>query len=56
VARGAQASPNEALQPTPYPAWLSFASADERRQRISEGKSRFVDWETAKTDIRRKLS
>lgn len=29
---------------------------DERRQRIAEGKSQFVDWETAKTEILKKLS
>ena len=29
---------------------------DERRQRIAEGKARFVDWETAKAEIRNKLS
>jgi hypothetical protein len=26
---------------------------DERRQRVSDGKARFVDWETAKTEIRK---
>jgi hypothetical protein len=29
---------------------------DERGQRIAEGKARFVDWETAKANIRNKLS
>jgi len=29
---------------------------DERRQRLTEGQSRFIDWETAKADIRKKLS
>ncbi len=29
---------------------------DERRQRLAEGQSRFIDWETAKADIRNKLS
>jgi hypothetical protein len=29
---------------------------DERRQRIAEGHSRFIDWETAKAEIRKKLS
>ena len=29
---------------------------DERRQRLAEGKSRFIDWETAKAKIRDKLS
>lgn len=26
---------------------------DERRRRVSDGKARFVDWETAKTEIRK---
>jgi Putative addiction module component len=29
---------------------------DERRQRLAEGRSEFVDWETAKADIRNKIS
>ncbi len=29
---------------------------DERRERVAEGKARFVDWETAKKDIRNKVS
>lgn len=29
---------------------------DERRQRLTEGQSRFIDWETAEADIRNKLS
>lgn len=29
---------------------------DERRGRVAEGKARFVDWETAKKDIRNKTS
>ncbi|OFV96730.1 MAG: acyl-protein synthetase [Acidobacteria bacterium RIFCSPLOWO2_12_FULL_54_10] len=29
---------------------------DERRQQIAEGKSQFTDWETAKKEIRKKLS
>jgi len=29
---------------------------DERRERIVEGKAQFVDWETAKAEIRKKLS
>jgi hypothetical protein len=37
------------------PAWHKDI-LDERRQRVAEGKSRFIDWETAKTDIRNKLS
>ena len=28
---------------------------DERRQRVAEGKAQFTDWETAKTEIRKKL-
>ena len=37
------------------PAWHKDI-LDERRQRLAEGKSRFVDWETAKAEIRKKLS
>ena len=29
---------------------------DERRQRVAEGEAKFTDWETAKTDIRKKIS
>jgi hypothetical protein len=29
---------------------------DERRQRIADGEAKFMDWETAKTDIRKKIS
>ncbi|HEY3304941.1 MAG TPA: addiction module protein [Candidatus Binatia bacterium] len=29
---------------------------DERRQLIAEGKAQFMDWETAKTEIRKKLA
>ena len=29
---------------------------DERRERVAEGKAHFVDWETAKKDIRSKTS
>jgi hypothetical protein len=28
---------------------------DERRQRLADGQSQFVDWETAKADIRNKI-
>ena len=28
---------------------------DQRRQQIAEGTSRFVDWETAKAEIREKI-
>lgn len=37
------------------PAWHKDV-LDERRQRLAEGQSRFVDWETAKADIRKKIS
>lgn len=37
------------------PAWHKDI-LDDRRQRLAEGKSRFVDWETAKAEIRKKLS
>jgi len=36
------------------PAWHKD-TLDERRQRIAEGKAQFVDWETAKAEIRKKL-
>lgn len=37
------------------PAWHKDI-LDERRQRVTDGSSRLVDWETVKTDIRNKLS
>lgn len=37
------------------PAWHKDI-LDERRQRLAEGQSRFIDWETAKADVRKKLS
>ncbi len=37
------------------PAWHKDV-LDERRQRLAEGNARFTDWETAKADIRKKLS
>ena len=37
------------------PAWHK-GHLDERRQRVAEGQSQFVDWETAKADIRNKVS
>lgn len=37
------------------PAWHKDV-LDERGQRLAEGASRFTDWETAKADIRKKLS
>lgn len=37
------------------PAWHKDI-LDERRQRLAEGKSRFIDWQTAKAEIRNKLS
>jgi hypothetical protein len=37
------------------PAWHKDI-LDERRQHVAEGSSRFVEWETAKADIRNKPS
>lgn len=37
------------------PAWHKDI-LDERRQRLAEGKSQFTDWDTAKAEIRKKLS
>ncbi|TKB73325.1 MAG: acyl-protein synthetase [Nitrospira sp.] len=37
------------------PAWHKDL-LDERRQRLVDGQSQFVDWETAKAVIRSKLS
>jgi hypothetical protein len=37
------------------PAWHEEV-LDERRQRIADGKARFEDWETAKVEIRNKVS
>ena len=37
------------------PAWHKD-TLDERRRRIAEGKAQSVDWETAKKDIRSKIS
>mgnify|MGYP003694089381 FL=1 len=37
------------------PAWHKDI-LDERRKRLADGTSQFIDWETAKTDIRNKLS
>lgn len=55
----AMESPWEDLARTPEtiesPAWHKDIQ-DERRQRVTDGSSRFVDWETVKTDIRNKLS
>ena len=36
------------------PTWHKD-TLDERRQGIAEGKAQFADWETAKTEIRKKL-
>jgi hypothetical protein len=36
------------------PAWHKD-TLDERRHRIAEGKAQFMDWETAKNEIRKKL-
>jgi len=46
------ASTPEAIESPPWHKDI----LEERRQRITDGFSRFVDWETAKTDIRNKLS
>ena len=35
------------------PAWHKDI-LDERRQRLTDGQSQFIDWETAKVDIRSK--
>ena len=37
------------------PAWHQDI-LDERRRQVAEGQARFIDWETAKTEIRKKLS
>jgi hypothetical protein len=37
------------------PAWHKDI-LDERRQRVADGASRFIEWEIAKADIRNKLS
>jgi hypothetical protein len=37
------------------PAWHEEV-LDERRQRISDGKARFENWETAKVEIHNKVS
>jgi hypothetical protein len=37
------------------PAWHEEV-LDERRQRIADGKARCDDWETAKVEIRNKVS
>ncbi len=36
------------------PEWHK-ETLEERRQRVSEGKAHFTDWETAKSAIRSKL-
>ena len=36
------------------PTWHKD-TLDERRERIAEGKAQFMDWESAKTEIRKKL-
>ncbi len=41
----------DAIEP---PVWHK-GILDERRQRLVEGQSEFVDWETAKADIRNKV-
>jgi Putative addiction module component len=37
------------------PAWHKDI-LDQRRERVAEGRADFVDWETAKKDIRSKIS
>lgn len=37
------------------PAWHKEV-LDERRERVADGKARFVDWEKAKAEIREKIS
>ena len=37
------------------PAWHKKI-LDERQQQVAEGKAHFTDWDSAKADIRRKLS
>ena len=37
------------------PTWHKVI-LDERQQRLADGRSQFIDWETAKSDIRNKLS
>ena len=39
----------------PIPQWHKDI-LDERRRLIDEGKARFVDWETAKSQIRERTS
>lgn len=46
------ASTPDALQ---SPTWHKDI-LDERHQRVAEGRSRFIEWETAKAEIRNKLS
>jgi Putative addiction module component len=36
------------------PAWHKEI-LDQRRQHIAEGEAQFIDWETAKAEIRKKL-
>lgn len=37
------------------PAWHKEV-LDERHERVADGKARFVDWEKAKAEIRKKIS
>jgi hypothetical protein len=41
-------------EPIESPAWHKDV-LDERRLRIAEGEAQFIDWETAKAEIRKKL-
>ncbi|MFQ5924090.1 MAG: addiction module protein [Anaerolineales bacterium] len=45
---------SRAPEATESPAWHKDI-LDERRKLIAEGKAQFADWETAKTEIRKKL-
>lgn len=38
----------------PSPDWHK-ETLDERRQKVSEGKAHFTEWQTAKSTIRKKL-
>ncbi len=41
-------------KPIKSPRWHQQI-LNERRKRIAEGKARFIDWDTAKAEIRKKL-
>jgi hypothetical protein len=44
----------ESIESPESPTWHKDL-LDERGQRVAEGKAQFTDWETAKTEIRKKL-